>query len=297
MSAGGRVPPDELVRTLSAGGSIAVRAMVGTALVADAAARHRTSPTASAALGRALMGAALLASGSAEGETVQLQLRGDGPLGCVTAIADCNGRVRGYASNPAAHPPPSGGRLAVGAAVGKGVLSVVRHHPRWREPYRGIVPLVAGTVGQDIAHYLAESEQTPSAVALGVFLTPSGGVEAGGGFLVQALPGATDEELEQVEANVHGFPGPGALVRSGLGADAIVDRLLSGLGSRQRQRGQPLFYCSCGRDRALRAIALLGREELHSAKSRGEALEIRCEFCGKRYRVTSDEIGALLPDT
>ena len=119
-------PRDEIVRTVSSGGGVAVRAMVGTALVADAASRHATSPTASAALGRALMGAVLLGAGTKDGETVQLQLRGDGPLGSVAAIADSDGRVRGYAANPAAHPPPRDGLLDVSAAVGRGVLAVVR---------------------------------------------------------------------------------------------------------------------------------------------------------------------------
>lgn len=293
-SAAGARPRDELVRTISEAGGIAVRAMVGTELVAEASARHHTSPAASAALGRTLMGAVLLATSTKSGETVQLQLRGDGPLGSITAISDGEGRVRGYASNPGAVVPPDDGRLDVGAAVGRGVLAVVRYGPRSREPYRGIVPLVAGTVAQDIAHYLAESEQIPSAVALGVFLTGDGGIDAAGGFFVQALPNAREDEVEQVEANVRGFPGPGELVREGVGADGIVDRLLTGLGSRERRRSRPAFHCACGRERVLRAVSLLGEEEIRSSAEGGENLEIRCEFCGERYDVTPDDLGALL---
>ena len=294
-----RVPataPDELVRTLSTGGGVAVRAMVGTALVAEASSRHATSPTASAALGRALMGAVLLGAGTKDGETVQLQLRGDGPLGSVAAIADSEGRVRGYASNPSAHPPPREGVLDVAAAVGRGVLAVVRNRPGWREPYRGIVPLVSGTVAQDIAHYLAQSEQTRSAVALGVFLHGGGEIEAAGGFFVDALPGAAPEEIDRLERNVRELRGPGELVRSGMDATDIALGLLAGLGTRPMQHSRPVFHCPCDRERVLRTIALLGREALRDDSGRDEPLEIRCEFCGVHYTVTSDEVGALLPD-
>ena len=289
-------PHDEIVRTVSSAGGVAVRAMVGTALVTDAAARHATSPTASAVLGRALMGAVLLGAGTKDGETIQLQLRGDGPLGSVAAIADSDGRVRGYAANPAAHPPPRDGQLDVSTAVGRGVLAVVRNRPGWREPYSGIVPLVSGTVAQDLAEYLARSEQTRSAVALGVFLDGEGAIEAAGGYFVDVLPGASTEEIDRVERNVTDGPGPGELVRSGLGAEDIALTLLEGVGARALVRGHPVFYCPCDRERVLRTIALLGREEVHRTAARGETLEIRCEFCGERYTIGSDEIGSLLPD-
>jgi molecular chaperone Hsp33 len=288
--------PDELLRTVSTAGGIAVRVVVGTELVADAVARHLTSPTAGVALGRALMGAVLFAAGSKQGETAQLHFRGDGPLGSLTAIADSEGRVRGYATHPEASPPAKSGVLDVSAAVGRGVLSVVRHHPDWREPYTGIVPIATGTVARDLAAYLAQSEQQRAAVALGVFVDGRGGIEAAAGFSVHVLPGAAPEEVERAEANVQEQPGPGELVRGGLGADDIASLLLEGLGSRDRHRTHPAFHCPCGRDRVLRTITLLGREEIRGITARGESLEIRCEFCGTRYTVTGDEIGALFPD-
>lgn len=287
---------DELVRAVSEDGGIAVRALVGTGLVADAAARHQTSRTAGVALGRTLMGAVLLAAGTKHGETVQLHFHGDGPLGGVTAIADSDGNVRGYASHPEAEPPPVAGALDVAGAVGRGVLSVVRSRPDWREPYRGVVPIEAGTVAQDLASYLSRSEQQKAAVALGVFVAGDGAIDAAGGFFVQALPGASDAAIERVESNVRIGPGPGELVREGHGADVIADLLLAGLGARELVRSRPEFRCPCGRDRVLRTIALLGRDELRGMADRGEALEIRCEFCGEHYTVTGDELGALFPD-
>jgi molecular chaperone Hsp33 len=283
-------PADELVRTLSRGGGIAVRTLVGTRLVGEAVRRHGTSPTASVALGRALMGAVLLASGAKHEGSVQIQFRCDGPLGTILAISDECGRARGYVANPSAEPRP--GRIDVAAGVGRGVLAVVRERPG-REPYTGLVPVRRGTVAQDLAHYLAESEQLRSAVALGVFVSPRG-VEAAGGFLVEALPGCDEDEIERAEANVHGFPGPGELVRAGRGADAIADRLLDGLGSRERVRARPLFHCHCGRDRALRAASLLGRDELARTARAAEPLDIHCRFCAESYTVSPGEIEALL---
>ncbi len=286
----------ELVRTVSADGGLSVRAMVATGLVAEAARRHATAPTASAALGRALMGGVLLAAGAKEDETLQLQFRGDGPLGQMTVIADHLGRVRGYVSDPSAHPPSRSGKLDVGAAVGKGILAVVRYHPSWREPYTGIVPIISGEVAEDLSHYLAESEQTASALAVGVYVASDLSVEAAGGYLVQALPDADEEVLERLERTVRDLPSPTELVRAGLTADDIADRLLEGIGSRGRQHSRPEFHCACDADRIRRAVTLLGRAETRAIAENRERLEVRCEFCATRYVLEPDEVGALLPD-
>jgi molecular chaperone Hsp33 len=285
-----------LVRTVSADGGLALRALVATPLVAEAAARHRTAPTASAALGRALMGAVLIASGAQDGETLQLQFRGDGPLGQVTAIADHRGRVRGYVSDPSVHPPPRNGKLDVGAAVGRGILAVVRYHPAWREPYTGIVPLQSGEIAEDIAHYLVASEQTPSALAVGVFVESDGSIGAAGGYLVQTLPGVDESVPERLEVTIRGLPAPTTLIRSGFGADGLLDALLAGIGGRARERSAPAFHCGCNAEKIRRAVSLLGRDETRAIASRREAVEVRCEFCATEYRLAPDEVGALLPD-
>lgn len=287
---------DELVQTVSRDGELGLRVVSATRLVAEAAARHRTAPTASAALGRSLMGAVLLAAASDPEETVQIQVRGDGELGQVIAIADGGGSVRGYVHNPEAHPPPRGGKLDVGRAVGAGILAVVRYHPAWREPYSGIVPLVSGEVAEDLAHYLAESEQVPSAIALGVFVAAGGEVEAAGGYLVQALPGASSETLEGLEASVRALPPPTDMLRSGLSAGDILSRLLPLDGARRVERSEPRFYCACNRERIRQAVILLGRRETREIFESGEQLEIRCEFCATSYELGPEEVGALFPD-
>jgi molecular chaperone Hsp33 len=288
-------PGDVLVRTLSSDGSIAVRVMIATGLVGSAALRHATAPTATAALGRTLMGAVLMAAEAGKDETLQIQFRGDGPIGTVTVIADSEGGVRGFVGDPSADPPSRNGKLDVGRAIGRGILAVVRHHPSWREPYSGIVPLISGEVAEDLAGYLLESEQKPTAVALGVFVGSSGGVEAAGGLLVHALPGARPEALATLDANVRALPSPTQMLRAGIDADGIIDRVLAGLDSRDRHRSHPSFCCRCDRDRVLRAVTLLGREEIREISARGEALEVRCEFCAERYVVAADDVGSLLP--
>jgi molecular chaperone Hsp33 len=292
----GAATADQIVRTVSGDGGVAVRALDATRLVGEAVRRHRTAPTASAALGRALMGATLLAAGSKTEETVQLSFRGDGPLGSVTAIATSLGRARGFVGNPDTHVPPRGNKLDVGRAVGKGLLAVVRSAPAWREPYRGIVPLASGEIAEDIAQYLRDSEQVAAAVALGVLVANDGDVAAAGGFLVQVLPGAREEVVATVERNVVALPPPTEMLRAGLRPDEVVDRLLAGLGSRDRHRSEPAFACGCGRERALRTVILLGRDEIRELVARREDLEVRCEFCAERYLLAADEVATLVAD-
>ena len=191
-------PPDELVRTISADGGVSVRVLAATRLVQEAARRHETSPTATVALGRALMGTLLLASEAQDGERVQVRIRGDGPIGTILVTASSEGDVRSYAVHPDVALAPIGDRFDVAGAVGEGTLAVERNHPSWKQPYSGIVPLVSGEIARDFAHYLLESEQKRSAVALGVQLGSDGEVAAAGGYLVQALP----EALDAVERRV-----------------------------------------------------------------------------------------------
>jgi molecular chaperone Hsp33 len=289
--------PDAVVRGVSRDGSVALRAIVATRLVALAARRHRTAPTASAALGRTLMASILMAAAGKDGETVQIQVRGDGPIGSVTAISDEQGRARGLVGNPDLHlPPRADGKLDVGSAVGSGILAVVRHRPGWREPYSGIVPLVSGEIAEDVAHYLAESEQVPAALALGVHVGASGEVEAAGGFLVQALPHADPHALTRLEAALRELGAPSQLVREGLDAHGILRSVAAGLELSETHQSSPSLWCPCDIDRVRRALTLLGREETRDMANRGEWVEVRCEFCGAEYQLHPDDVGALHRD-
>ena len=225
---------------------------------------------------------------------MQVQFRGNGPLGSLTAIADSRARVRGTVQRPETDIPREDGSPNVARAVGLGTLNVVRHRPRWRSPYTGSVPLVSGEIAGDLTLYLTESEQTPSAMGLGVALGPHLSDVGACGFLVQALPGASDEELSQVEENVAAMPGLATLLEARIDAHALIDRLLLGLGSRERHRMDPRFHCPCTRERAVRTLSLLEREEIEELVLRGDSQEIVCEFCGRAYQIEAPEMQRLL---
>jgi molecular chaperone Hsp33 len=243
------------------------------------------------------MGAVLLASEGQDGEWVQLQLRGDGPLGTVTVSANSEGRVRGFAAHPQADLPPTGNRFDVPGLLGLGALHVDRNHASWKQPYSGIVPMASGEIAQDLALYLLESEQKPSAVALGVFLGSGGEVEAAGGYLVQSLPEAPPEALRRVETHVSSLLDVSVRLHDGVTAQQLLDELLEGIHHRVPTRSHPRFVCPCSRARVLRAATLLGRAEVRDIVEKGEILEVRCEFCAEVYRLHPDALGACFPDS
>jgi len=292
---------DRLVRTISDSGTIGVKAIVASGLVAEALARRPHTPTAGNALGRAMMGAVLIAVGSAPDdadeaniESVQLQFRGDGPLGSLTAIADSRARVRGTVQHPEIALVHADDTPDIARAIGLGPLNVVRHRPRWRSPYTGTVPLVSGEVAGDLTLYLTESEQTPSAMGLGVAFGPGMADVGACGFLVQALPDATDDDLTQVEENVAALPGLARLLQQPISPNDLIDRLLIGLGSRERHAMSPQFHCPCSRSRALRTLSLLERSEIEEMIERDEGQEIVCDFCGQDYQIAPSEMSPLL---
>ena len=289
--------PAPLVRTLSRAGGVSARALIGSNLIADAMSLRAMAPTAANALGRALMGAVLVAVGPAgegqDGESVQLQFRGDGPLGSVLAISDAGGRVRGTVDHPETDLTLGNGSPDVARAIGLGTLNVVRHKPGWREPYTGIVPLTSGEIAQDLTLYLTESEQTPSAMGLGVAMASDESAVVAAGFLLQMLPGASEEEASRAEANVGAMPPLSDLALTRAEPGEIIDLLLAGLGSRERTQSNAVFYCPCTRARALATLRMLEPAELADMVRSGQGQEVRCHFCARAYTMTAQEIGQL----
>lgn len=297
-----------LVRTISVQGGIAVRTIIGSNLIAEAMNRRSMAPTAANALGRALMGGVLVAVGPASTdalgdedaidvdacETVQLQFRGDGPLGSVVVIANEFGHVRGTVEHPDVDMRLRDGTPDVARAIGLGALRVVRHRPEWREPYSGAVPLISGEIATDITLYLTESEQTPSAMGLGVAMANDESAVVAAGFLVQILPDATDEEIDIVEQNVRSMPSLSQLALSNTHCNELIDLLLRGLGSRERHTSYPVFRCTCTRDRALRTMELLGETELRQMIDENVTQEVRCEFCSKSHDFSASDFRDLL---
>jgi len=289
---------DVLVRAVCEDGSASLMAVTATQLVREAVSLRPTSAVAAGALGRALMGALLIAASKKSGETIQIQLRGKGPLGTVTAIADGELHVRGtLAHREAELPPRKDGRPDVSQGVGRGVLGVVRHHPSWREPYTGFVPMTMRDIAKDLTRYLLESEQAPSALGLSIEHDDDGQVRAAAAFLVQALPGAEDATLAEIEANVKSLPRAASLLtESGADADSLLERIAGDVALGQRTHATPLFLCACDRDRATRALTLLQPSELRELIASGTSQEVECQFCGKAYQLGPDELLALLTD-
>lgn len=289
---------DCLVRAITAEGGVSVMAMTATALVRDVVAVRPTSPTATSALGRALMGSLLMAASKDTGETVQIQLRGKGPLGTVTAIADSSLRARGTVANrEATLDAHTNGQPNVSEGVGRGVLAIVRHHPSWREPYSGFVPMTLRDIAKDLTRYLMESEQTPSAMGLSVEHDEAGGVIGAAAFLVQALPGADDALLAELEANVKTLPRVAQrLAASGGGADQLLDWLAGDIELRERTHATPIFECSCDKQRAAGALRMLEEAELRELIESGEGQEVECQFCGRAYPLDAADVRHVLGD-
>ena len=279
-----KAPADEVLRSISVNGEVAVLVARATGIVGDAASRQRTSPTATAAVGRAMVAGVLLCGFRRENEQVQVTFRGDGELGQLSVIADSRCRVKAYVSNPSCDPPlRPDGKLNVGGAVGRGTLTVVRLNPDL-PPYSGTVELVSGEIGDDCAHYLQTSEQQSScAVGLGVKLNRSLDVVAAGGFLVQCLPFVSDETLTLLERNLTSLPPITTLLSEGLDPAAVTERILAGLGVSEGAQTRIPSYGPCDendlRARMQKACLALGADELRRIYDAEGKLEVRCDYC------------------
>ena len=285
---------DHLGRGLSADGTVRGLAAVTTDLVEEARRRHGTLPTATAALGRGLTAALLLGGLLKTGERLSLEVSGDGPLGCLLADASPDGGVRGFVSRPRTDLPPRRGKLDVGGAVGRGILCVMRVPAAPGPPYRSIVPLVSGEIGIDVASYLTQSAQIPSAVGVGVLVGSDGGVVAAGGYLLQGMPGADEAALDRLATQVERAPSPSDLVRAGQGPVDMLRVLFADVPIRVLEEYPVRFACRCSPERVRRAIVAMGREEIGALLAEERPAEAVCEFCSSVYTVDEPELQELL---
>jgi molecular chaperone Hsp33 len=279
---------------LSGAGTVRGIAAVTTDLCDEARTRHGTYPTATAALGRALTSALLLAAIGKRDERLSLQFSGDGPLRGIVAEATPEGTTRGFTYRPRTDVPPRNGKLDVGGALGAGQLCVMRVPLEGGSIYRSIVPLVSGEIGVDVASYLVTSEQTPSAVGVGVLVGPDGDVRAAGGYLLQAMPGADPAALDRFATRVERLPPPSELVRSGDGPAEVLARLFDGEGGRVLEERAVRFQCRCSPARVRTAIVAMGAAEIEALVAEGKPAEAMCEFCSATYVVREDELRELL---
>lgn len=287
---------DYIVNAITSNGAIRVVAADTTELCNRAQEIHKMSPTAAAALGRTLTAAAIMGSmlKSAE-DSLTIQLNGGGPIGKVVAVGDGNANVKGYVGNPLVDLPLNDkGKLDVGGAIGRdGMLGIIRDLGL-KEPYVGQVPLVNGEVAEDLTQYYATSEQLPTAVALGVLVDVDYTIKAAGGFILQVLPGAYDEDIDNVERTIQSISSVTEMLSNGKKPEDIVEQLLSDYEIEYFDNVPTKYECDCSRDRTDRALISLGKDELTKIIGEDGKAEITCHFCDNVYKYTKEELETLL---
>ena len=289
---------DEIVRAITGDGYVKAVAVSGRDLVERARNIHTTLPVATAALGRALLGASMMGDMlKAEDGSVTLQIKGGGPLGTILAVSDGEGNVRGYVQNPSVElMEKEPGKLDVGTAVGEtGTLTVIKDIGM-KEPYVGTIGMFTGEIADDLAMYFVESEQIPTVCALGVLLDIDQSVTSAGGYIIQLLPGATEEIITKIETGVHKVGAVSRALERGMNPEEIIRAVLSEFDVTVLEKRPVEYRCYCSRDRVTRALISMGREELESLiQEQGEA-ELTCQFCDEVYHYTREELEALLAD-
>jgi molecular chaperone Hsp33 len=285
---------DGLVKTTAAGQTVRALAAVTTQLVDEARLRHNTAPTASAALGRTMTAGLLLGNLLRDDETISLQFVSKGRLRGILVDANAQGEVRGFVYHPRTHLPARNGKLDVGGAVGSGIFVIMRSQPWSKTPYRSVLPIVSGEIGQDIAHYLLHSEQIPSAVSLGVFVQPDESVQAAGGFVIQAMPGATDELIAQLENRVARTRPVSDLIRNGATPHEIIQEVVGEFAPSVVGEQDVQFVCRCSQERVLGALVALGLDEIQDLLATKGQADVTCEFCNRQFIIDRASLEQLI---
>ena len=286
---------DTLLRAIARNAGIQISAAVTTGLVERARQIHSTTPVATAALDRTLTITAIMGSQlKVDDGSVTVQIKGNGPLGAIVCVGDADGYVRGYLQNPAADLPlRPDGKLAVGAGVGRGYLMVIKDIGL-KDPVTGTVALVDGEIAEDLTRYFAESEQIPSACALGVLVDTDCSVKCAGGWLVQLMPGVKDADIDRLEANLARLEPMTTMLDKGMRLEEIVQAVLDGFDVEFLQTDAIGYRCACSREKVERALISMGREELSKMAEEQETSEVTCQFCDKVYHFTRAELQQLL---
>lgn len=287
---------DRLVRAISTDGMVKAVAVSTRGLTERARQIHRTTPVATAALGRTLAAASMMGNAlKGEGASVTLQIKGGGPLGTLLAVSDHEGNVRGTVDNPAVDIPlRPDGKLDVGSAVGfDGTLTVIRDL-NMKEPYVGSVGLLGGEIAEDLAAYFVESEQIPTACGLGVLVDRDQSVLAAGGYLIQLLPGAGEDVISRVEGGVMAAGPVTGLLRENDGPEAVLRKVLSDFDLEILEESPIEYRCYCSRDRMERALISLGSEELKGIIDEQGSAELTCRFCDNVQTFTKADLEGLL---
>lgn len=289
---------DHITRAMTKDGLVNAVAVTSTGIVERARQIHKTLPTATAALGRLLSAASMMGNMQKnESGSVTLQIKGGGPLGTLLAVSDAEGNVRGYVDNPQISLLEKyRGKLDVGAAVGTdGTLTVIRDL-QMKEPYVGSVELVSGEIAEDITQYFVQSEQIPTACALGVLVDTDQSVRAAGGYLIQLMPGASDEVIDKIEAGIEKAGAVTKLLDGGMDARALLETVLADFELEILEQTPVEYRCYCSRERVTKMLISLGKKELQEIVDEAKPIDIDCQFCDAIYHYTPEEIADILKD-
>ena len=286
---------DYMIRATAADGQIRAFAATTRDMVENAKNAHNTSPVATAALGRLMTAAAMMGADlKGEKDLLTLRIEGSGPLGGLLVTANGHGDVKGYAFNPDVMLPPNAqGKLDVGGSLDLGVLSVIKDIGL-KEPYVGQTQLVTGEIAEDLTYYFATSEQVPSSVALGVLMNKDNTVRQAGGFIIQLLPGASDEIIDKLETKLSGISSITAILDAGKTPEEILTDILGEFGLDISTKMPVQFHCDCERSRVEKAIISIGKKEIQDMIDEGKEIEVNCQFCNKHYKFSVDELGDML---
>ena len=285
---------DYIVRGMAANGQIRVLAATTKETVEKARELHNTSPVATAALGRLLTAGAMMgAMMKEEKDIITLQIRGTGPIQGLVVTADSSANVKGYVFNPnVIIPANKDGKLDVAEAIGVGMLSVTRDLGM-KEPYSSQTNLITSEIAEDITHYFANSEQVPSAVALGVLMNKDNTVKQAGGFIIQLLPFADEKLIDKLEEKINKISSITSLQEKGMSPEEILKEVLGDLDLDIMDTIPTSFFCNCEKERVENAITCVGKKEIDEMISEGKEIEVNCHFCSTSYKFSVDELKEL----
>ena len=286
---------DYLVRGMTMDGFVKVVAIRSTEIVRRGAEIHKTTPNATAAFGRVLTAASMMGNTQkVENGSMTLQIKGDGPIGSIVCVSDAIGNVRGYVYEPNVPlTEKQPGKLDVGATVGSGTLTVIRDL-QMKEPYVGSIELVSGEIGDDVTAYFVQSEQIPTACALGVLIDRDQSVKVAGGYLIQLLPGAPDEVIDKLEEGIRRAGAVTPMLEQGMTPEDILGQVVGDLGVVFLETTEVRYKCYCDRDRVTSALISLGKKELSEIAAEGKPFPVECQFCDTVYEFTPEDIEKLL---
>lgn len=284
---------DYIIKAISENGQARAYVAVTTDMVNEAARRHNMSPVAIVAAGRLFTAGAMMGTMMKnDNDLLTVRIKGNGPIGQMTCTADPNGHVKGFVGDPQVMLPLKDGRIDVAGALGIGVLSVTKDLGL-KEPYIGDTILVTSEIGDDLTYYFATSEQTPSAVGLGVYMNKDNTADAAGGFIVQMMPEATDETVGILEANVQSITSVSDLLHDGETAEGLLKRIFNSLEYKILETVDVSYSCDCSRTKVINALLSLGADEIKSLIDEDKPVETRCQFCGEKYEFSLDDLNRM----